>query len=195
MSKGGILLRYEHYQYVDEDKIPEDLICSICLDPFVAPIFCQYCRVTFCEKDALQVICCPFCRTPWKQHRYLPVPLVLEQLLDKLQVKCTQRNCAIVMDRKSLSSHLQTVHGIVGNDKPEGHVDCNDIHLKPGQVGCHWTWDFDISAPIQFESKMRYRWFACRRCKYPYAVGECGLPWEPVNCPGCNSALGGNAHR
>ncbi|PRP88866.1 hypothetical protein PROFUN_00334 [Planoprotostelium fungivorum] len=59
---GPILMAiYNVYEYVNESAIDEDLICCICLEPFVDPV-ARSCGNTFCRRCIKDLERCPKCR-------------------------------------------------------------------------------------------------------------------------------------
>lgn len=96
------------YDYVEE--IDEDLICYICLQPFVTPLdipcghtFCCACLTTFLRVQQL----CPIDRKPLSAQLCFPSSIVLRKLLEKLSVQCPNTNvCDKILQRGDLEDHL-----------------------------------------------------------------------------------------
>ena len=109
---------FEDYVYVNENDVDKCLICSICMSPFVHPVFCSNCKVTICWEEATKLTKCPFCRIIWETiDDLLPVSNIVSQLLYKIPVYCTQRSscksdtCQAPMERGDLRDHLKMFHG------------------------------------------------------------------------------------
>ncbi|XP_069692826.1 ligand of Numb protein X 2-like isoform X4 [Periplaneta americana] len=96
------------YDYVEE--VDEDLTCHICLQPFVMPLdipcghtFCSACLNNYLRVQQL----CPIDRKPLTAHICSPSSIVLRKLLEKLSVRCPNRNgCDKILQRGDLQDHL-----------------------------------------------------------------------------------------
>ncbi|EFC36767.1 predicted protein [Naegleria gruberi] len=95
----------QQFDYV-EKEIDEDLICSICLLPFVDPIShnSDACGNTFCLKCVEKVSDCPMCReVDFKKN--CSSAKTIAKLLDKLKVKCGM--CKNIVLRGELKVHQE----------------------------------------------------------------------------------------
>jgi len=96
---------YSNYEYMDENKIDDELKCVICQQPLQSPVSLSICNHTFC-KDCIKTWLsrnqtCPICRQVITRHygrnnmqsfrtpTYLPINtrIVLNQL-DRLLIRC-----------------------------------------------------------------------------------------------------------
>lgn len=82
------------YEYVNENQISPQLICSICSSPFIDP-HCTKCRHTFCGPCITPWLqrqrredSCPLCRAKISLRDITPASHELCSLLDGLPVKC-----------------------------------------------------------------------------------------------------------
>ena len=80
------------YEYVDEQSIHPDLICSICCSPFDNPCctpcdetFCRYCITQWLQK---QNTVCPFCRQSLSIDVLTEPCRLVRNMIDQLHVKC-----------------------------------------------------------------------------------------------------------
>jgi len=97
------------YDY--DEEVDEDLMCQICLQPFVNPTdtpcshtFCQACLTAYLRVNST----CPICRKPLNQLTCTPSNLVLKRLLDKLPVVCPHNDsCTEKTPRGNLEDHLK----------------------------------------------------------------------------------------
>lgn len=84
----------DDYEYVDENSIPEDLCCPICMRPFIDPICLQECGHTYCQQcirvHIARIPRCPMCQLPTSSTDIVPVktrPFINQ--LNQLLVKCS----------------------------------------------------------------------------------------------------------
>ena len=96
------------YDFVLDEDIDDDMCCSICLSPFVAPTDLPCCH-TYCRACILPFLrnkpYCPQCRTSAHVHQLRDSSLALRRLCDKLKVKCPK--CVnYTTERSLLSDHL-----------------------------------------------------------------------------------------
>ena len=79
------------YEYVDEEKIDPNMICSICNSPFTDP-HCAPCEAVFCHGCITQWLktskSCPHCRTPLSSSGLKRAIPMIRDMLDRLPVKC-----------------------------------------------------------------------------------------------------------
>lgn len=102
---------HEPHIYDYPEEVDEDLMCQICLQPFVSPTdtpcshtFCQACISSYLRVNAS----CPICRKPINEMTCTPSNLVLKRLLDKLPVVCPNSDsCTEVTQRGMLEDHLR----------------------------------------------------------------------------------------
>ncbi len=171
----------ENYVYVNENDVDDCLICSICMSPFVNPIFCRNCKGTLCWREAVRLTECPFCRIAWKtEDDLLAVPNIIGHLLDKIPVYCHQRDksdaCYPPMKRSDLPYHVKKFHPV----SPKFHTIQRfgkNAAIVPSRDG----WVTKDMLPV--------RWYECQN-GHPYCVGECGMPIEFSRCPDCNLPIG-----
>lgn len=95
--------------YVDE-AIDDELMCSICMTPFVDPVSAPSCGHAFCEtciRDWLhQHANCPECRAALTAEALTPMSRIVKNLCDKLVVRCRNTGCQHTCARSSLVPHL-----------------------------------------------------------------------------------------
>jgi len=102
---------HEPHIYDYQEEVDEDLMCQICLQPFVSPTdtpcshtFCQACISSYLRVNAS----CPICRKPLNEITCTPSNLVLKRLLDKLPVICPHADsCSEILQRGNLEDHLR----------------------------------------------------------------------------------------
>eukprot|EP00092_Neocalanus_flemingeri_P009069 GFUD01009761.1.p1 GENE.GFUD01009761.1~~GFUD01009761.1.p1 ORF type:complete len:793 (-),score=143.29 GFUD01009761.1:1113-3491(-) len=102
---------HEPHIYDYPEEVDEDLMCQICLQPFVSPTdtpcshtFCQACISSYLRVNAS----CPICRKPLNEMTCTPSNLVLKRLLDKLSVICPNSDsCKENSQRGILEDHLK----------------------------------------------------------------------------------------
>jgi hypothetical protein len=80
------------YEYINESSIDSELICSICQAPFNNPC-CAPCGEIYCRECISRWIqtrngSCPHCRQTISIKGLNNVPRSLQNMLDRLQVKC-----------------------------------------------------------------------------------------------------------
>eukprot|EP00095_Tigriopus_kingsejongensis_P008584 maker-scaffold446_size168061-snap-gene-0.26 protein:Tk08584 transcript:maker-scaffold446_size168061-snap-gene-0.26-mRNA-1 annotation:"hypothetical protein LOTGIDRAFT_103997" len=108
---GQVHSHHEPHLYNYSDEVDEDLMCQICLQPFVQPVdtpcahtFCHVCILNYLKVNPL----CPLDRKPLTEMTVNPTNLVLKRLLDKLEVTCPNSDsCQEGVSRGSLSDHLR----------------------------------------------------------------------------------------
>jgi len=90
-------------KYLQEDEIPNELLCCICACPFIHPLVHSKCGNTFCKKCIDRLADCPICRS-----RIIgcvtEAPKMVHSLLDKLKVVCP--SCGNEVGRGVLSDHM-----------------------------------------------------------------------------------------
>jgi len=117
------------YKYMDETFIDPELICNICQEPFndpcCAPCGEIYCRECISRWIQTQKGSCPHCRRTMSIKRLNKVPRSLQNMLDRLRVKCTACGQAD-LKRGDLNDHF---HGVC----PKTVVSCPSANSK-----CSW---------------------------------------------------------
>ncbi|EFC45125.1 predicted protein [Naegleria gruberi] len=92
----------EQYDYLEDQNVDE-LICSICLFPFVDPISHSTCGNTFCSTCVEKVVNCPMCGEDEFKKNCSPSAKVVINMLDKLKVRCGM--CKTIVPRGELKDH------------------------------------------------------------------------------------------
>lgn len=92
------------YNYVDEDAISKDLICSICLRPFVIPMEHTECGNEFCISCIAQLDKCPLCKAQFKFTLRQSTAKRLLNPLNELKVICTK--CDALTQRGEIMKHI-----------------------------------------------------------------------------------------
>jgi hypothetical protein len=91
----------------------ESLVCTICAAPFVTPmelgcehIFCEDCVYEHLSCGIQSASSCPKCRRPVESLK--PVPRLLNQLLDELEVECPNKSsgCLPPLKRYTVTDHV-----------------------------------------------------------------------------------------
>lgn len=116
------------FTYLNEDQIDEELICSICGEPFQSPMNCKSCGNTYCEKCIQQWVgqhwSCPSCRQIGNHFERVISRVVLNQL-NRLLIQCQlcqEKN----IQRSNFNDHL-------AGTCPKQLVACTD---RCGWKGC-----------------------------------------------------------
>ena len=114
------------------DHISSELVCTICLSPFVGPetLVCGHTFCAHCLSETLGHQCskdphCPLCRQEARLDA--PVPKLIERVLDSLRVKCPNHElgCKDVLPRGEVKMHV--MH----------HCDYSAIECP--KEGCHYS--------------------------------------------------------
>ncbi|UJR07931.1 hypothetical protein I4U23_012214 [Adineta vaga] len=92
------------------NSIDEDFICSICggvlQDPLQAPscehTFCQICIHEWLSRSET----CPIDRTPLQLEQLKPIPRILRNLLNRLDIACENEGCSTRIKLENLVNHL-----------------------------------------------------------------------------------------
>jgi hypothetical protein len=98
------------YEYMNEDKIDKDLICSICESPFNDPYYAP-CNETYCRECITHWIqrgnnSCPHCRQTVSINVLRQAPRSLRNMLDRIPVKCI--TCGQTqLNRGNFDDHIQ----------------------------------------------------------------------------------------
>lgn len=92
-----------------------NLMCAICRCPFVEParldcdhFFCRDCvnqALMHQERDAK---CCPACRRKTRRISIIPIPKIINRILDELLVRCpfSKEGCAEELPRGAVQDHV-----------------------------------------------------------------------------------------
>lgn len=92
-----------------------NLMCAICHSPFVHPmkigcghIFCETCIAQALYHQNTENQTCPTCRAKTNEFSVVPVPKILEQILEELSVKCplSGKGCTSEIPRGSVQDHI-----------------------------------------------------------------------------------------
>lgn len=79
------------YEYMEEEKIDPNMICSICNSPFTDPR-CAPCEAVFCHGCITQWLktsnSCPHCRKPLSGSGLKRAIPMIRDMLDRLPVQC-----------------------------------------------------------------------------------------------------------
>lgn len=117
------------YEYVG-DMLSEELICDICLNPFVKPMTTP-CNHIFCEGCIIQSLeqveeNCPVCRKEISMDKLEPnKELILHNFLSKLPVFCSSNH---------IGCSWQGPRGNLKNHRDNG---C-EFHICPVSEECDW---------------------------------------------------------
>ena len=95
--------RVPHLKYV-ESKLVEDVLCSVCTEPFLEPTMHQSCGNVFCTSCICSLDSCPLCRSPLKD-KLQDVPRMVKNRLNALKIYCPA--CQATIERGNLQQHLQ----------------------------------------------------------------------------------------
>ena len=103
------------YEYMDEDGIDPELICSICCAPFNDPC-CTPCGETFCRACLTNWLrvpnnTCPLCRQPLSLNVLKPATHLVRNILDRIRVKCSACGHAD-LEIGQFREHVQKVCGM-----------------------------------------------------------------------------------
>lgn len=101
----------ENHEYLYRDEVDDDLICHICLQPFIRPLdtpcghtYCQECLTSF----LLESDFCPVDRTHLMLQNCRKSSLLVHKLLDKLAVACPfSDHCTDTLPRGELGAHIK----------------------------------------------------------------------------------------
>uniref|UniRef100_A0A8C7LNN6 Ligand of numb-protein X 1 n=1 Tax=Oncorhynchus kisutch TaxID=8019 RepID=A0A8C7LNN6_ONCKI len=101
----------ENHEYLYQDKVDDDLMCHICLQPLIRPLdtpcghtYCQECLTSF----LLESDFCPVDRTHLMLQNCRKSSLLVHKLLDKLSVACPfSDHCTDTLPRGELGAHIK----------------------------------------------------------------------------------------
>ncbi|XP_021460006.2 E3 ubiquitin-protein ligase LNX isoform X2 [Oncorhynchus mykiss] len=101
----------ENHEYLYQDKVDDDLMCHICLQPLIRPLdtpcghtYCQECLTSF----LLESDFCPVDRTHLMLQNCRKSSLLVHKLLDKLAVACPfSDHCTETLPRGELGAHIK----------------------------------------------------------------------------------------
>lgn len=92
-----------------------NLMCVICHCPFVEParldcdhFFCRDCVDQALMHQARDAKCCPTCRRKTRRVSIVPVPKIINRILDELLVRCpfSKEGCAEELPRGAVQDHV-----------------------------------------------------------------------------------------
>jgi len=105
-------LRVDAYVYVEEEKIPDYLLCIICCRPFINPVEHPACGNEFCEKCVSCLKTCPTCRQSTLEGEFkLVTSKRLLRPLGELKVVCP--TCDGHVERFQLDEHMACCKKVV----------------------------------------------------------------------------------
>ena len=100
------------YEYVNEDSVDPELICSICHSPLSYPrhtpcdeMFCRQCITNWIETQSAS---CPLCRGPLSVDSLTAPTRMVRNMLDRLQVRCIACGQS-ELQRGSFNDHIEKV--------------------------------------------------------------------------------------
>lgn len=116
------------YEYMNEDSIDNELKCSLCMQPFRAPVSAG-CGHTFCQECISQWVMhsatCPTCRNRTQAKEFQPISIrVVINQLERLRMKCKRCNQANI-ERGNINEHEKRC--------PNQSVSCPAFDIK-----CKW---------------------------------------------------------
>lgn len=98
---------YDSSRFVD-DRIPQQLICPICLGVFNEPMsapcehaFCKGCIYRWLREDDL----CPVDRQSLDEDDLKPLPLLLRGILGQLRIRCSHSGCESIVNLDDIKDH------------------------------------------------------------------------------------------
>ena len=92
-----------------------NLMCAICHCPFVEParldcdhFFCRDCVNQALMHQARDAKCCPSCRRKTRRISIVPVPKIINRILDELPVRCpyAKEGCSEELPRGAVQDHV-----------------------------------------------------------------------------------------
>lgn len=168
-----------------------NLMCAICHSPFVHPVkvdcghvFCEDCIGQALDHQNLGHQTCPTCRGKANEISIVPVPKILDQILDELLVKCplSSQGCTAEIPRGSVQDHINQY--------------CEYLEIE-----C--PFNSDCSEPVQRKYLWQDKWQ--NRCLHNFVqcsvCGDMVIELEhashfakhdslrEVSCPGCKTRL------
>ncbi|KXS10077.1 hypothetical protein M427DRAFT_63011 [Gonapodya prolifera JEL478] len=184
----------DKYDYVDEEKISQHLICHVCHNPMLSPVKTS-CGHTFCKGCITRTISlsgkCPVDRTrlgtpqpseesPAQSFDLHPADRIISNMLDELRVRCPFREngCVFETQRQFIKSHVRS--------------ECEYLAKKCPNRGCERLviqrdWDEHLRS-------CEWRQVECDECKETFTWGEfqnhsSTCPAENIVCPHCETQL------
>jgi len=146
------------FSYANEDSIPQDLLCALCVRPFINPVEHDSigngkCSQIYCKSCAEGQKLCPHCRNTVQKWNTVPSTPTTQRfffnLLNELKVVC--HNCQNrTISRSDLAEHIQRCPidctfgcgmKIAPKDQKEHENDCAAITFKclAADVMCPWS--------------------------------------------------------
>jgi hypothetical protein len=141
----------------------ENLLCPICTSPFVSPVeldcehvFCEDCLYDHLQSGIQSASFCPKCRNSIEDIQ--PVPKLLNQLLDELEVLCPNKQAGCMEHHKRYTM----------NDHVNNYCDFT-------KVGCPAV-DCLLLVPRRFlEERCPHNEVECDQCEKPMMELELGV--------------------
>jgi rubredoxin len=95
-----------NYTYVEPDTVDSELLCVVCHDPLVIPVYHSQCQISLCLSCAASMnYKCPICSTGEKSD-FLPVGArIIHNQLNRLKVMCNA--CGTVTNRGDFEEHTK----------------------------------------------------------------------------------------
>jgi len=81
----------------------DSLVCPICMDVLRDPVMHQNCSNMFCSICAKRISTCPLCHTDMKENEFVPVPKMILDMIEKVNVRCN--GCESVMTREEYTNN------------------------------------------------------------------------------------------
>jgi WD40 repeat protein len=108
------------YEYINEDEIDKELICSICLGPVNSPLTHKTCNILYC-RECLQRSNwkCPVCRIGSYSDFSIVTVRAIHNMLDRIAVKCIK--CKIDSTRGNFETHKKS---------------CTPVSCPAADIGC-----------------------------------------------------------
>eukprot|EP00906_Rhabdomonas_costata_P026397 RCo037593 len=157
------------FQYVSRE-VDADLICSICLSPWVEPVQtpCEHVFCKACIAAALGMTQnCPQCRMLVSLPQCTPAMRLLRAKVDALHVFCYHR-CGWKGARSELAAHMTTHNCRFSAQGCTWNGPALDIHLRAEhscsfqEAGCQWLGlRSDLPGHILCVHSCRHRRFGC----------------------------------
>ncbi len=97
------------YEVIEGETHDEEIICCICLDPLLGPLFLDSCEHMFCTRclrpNGERGGPCPQCRRPWSVDSLRDPPRLVMNMLARVRAKCL--TCDTVVLRDSFNKHWE----------------------------------------------------------------------------------------
>lgn len=166
-----------------------NLMCAICRCPFVEParldcdhFFCRECVDQALMHQEREAKCCPACRRKTRRISIVPVPKIINRILDELLVKCPffKEGCAEELPRGAVQDHVDRY--------------CIYAEVECPSDGCR----LPVRRKEMEKQRCLHGMVSCEYCEVSLMEREleshqtrCNV--RPVPCPHCKTAtLNGN---